>query len=489
MFIPAGLCMSIRQAAGVIRVLQSAGNFIIKINSYVEEDFMSGMALIRARGDKKYSTWKEEYRAKLTTADEAAKVVQSGESVFFGGGTGIPTAFATALGKRASELKNVTISQGYAMGLFDYMKPENKDSFQIETMFVGPMERICMQWGVAQYKPMHLSDIPAAALYARCSLVAFVATPPDENGYMNRSCFGSFLPNNEMVKPADTIIVEINRNAPRLNSDDFKIHVSDVDYIIENDFPMFELPDIPIMDEERKIAEYIADLIPDGSCIQLGLGGLANAVGYLLHGKKDLGMHAEVITPSVVELVKAGVVNGVKKNFMPGKVVGAFAVGTKKFYEELNNNENFYFKEVGWGNNPDIIGMNDNLASINNTLMIDFTGQAASESIGIKQYSATGGQLDFVLGAKKSKGGKSILSLNSTYTDKDGKLHSKITPVLTPGSVVTTPRSLVEYVVTEYGVANLRLRTVRERARALISIAHPDFRDQLAFDAKKNGWL
>lgn len=450
---------------------------------------MSGMALIRKRGKENYSSWQEEYHAKLTTADEAAKVVQSGESVFFGGGTGIPTAFATALGKRASELTGITISQGYAMGLFDYMKPENRERFQIETMFVGPMERICMQWGVAQYKPMHLSDIPAAAIHAACKRVAFVATPPDENGYMNRSCFGSFLPNEECVKPADTIIVEVNRNAPRLNSDDFKIHVSDVDIIIENDYPMFELPDIPITDEERKIARYIADLIHDGSCIQIGLGGLANAVGYLLTDKNDLGMHAEVVTPSVAELVKSGVINGSKKNFMPGKVVSAFAVGTKKFYEEIHNNENFYFKEVGWVNNPDIIGRNDNLVSINNTLMMDLTGQAASESIGLTQYSATGGQLDFILGAKKSRGGKSILSLNSTYTDKEGNMRSKIMPVLPAGTIVTTPRTFVEYVITEYGVANLKLRTVRERVKALIDIAHPDFRDQLTFEAKKNGWL
>ncbi len=450
---------------------------------------MSGMALIRERKTKYYSTWQEEYQAKLTSAEEAAKVVQSGESIFFGGGTGIPTAFATALGKRADELENITISQGYAMGLFDYMKPENKERFQIETMFVGPMERICMQWGVAQYKPMHLSDIPAAALHANCRRVAFVATPPDENGYMNRSCFGSFLPNEECVKPADTIIVEVNRNAPRLNSDDFKIHVSDVDFIIENDFPLFELPDIPIMDEEKKIAEYIADLVPDGSCIQIGLGGLANAVGYLLHEKKDLGMHAEVVTPSVAELVKAGVINGLRKNFMPGKVVSAFAVGTKKFYNEIHNNDSFYFKEVGWVNNPDIIGLNDNLVSINNTLMVDLTGQAASESIGIMQYSATGGQLDFILGARKSRGGKSILSLNSTYTDKNGKLQTKIMPTFPAGTIVTTPRTLVEYIITEYGVANLRLRTVKERAKSLIGISHPEFRDQLTFEAKKNGWL
>lgn len=450
---------------------------------------MSGIQCIRERPRKDYGTWQEEYNAKLSTPDEAAKVVKSNESVFFGGGTGIPSAFAQALAKRTQELKNVMISEGFAMGLFDYMKPENKESFHIETMFVGPMERVCMEWGVAQYKPMHLSDIPAAATFAACNRVAFVATPPDENGYMNRSCFGSFLPNKELVKPADTIIVEVNRNTPWLNSDDFKIHVSDVDYIIENDFPMFELPEIPITDAEKKIAQYIADLIPDGGCIQLGLGGLANAIGYLLYDKKDLGMHAEVVSPSVMELVNAGVINGSRKNFMPGQVVCAFAVGTKKFYEELDHNESYYFKEVGWVNNPDIIAQNDNVISINNTLMMDLTGQAASESIGTKQYSATGGQLDFILGAKKSKGGKSILSLNSTYIDKEGKMQTKIMPTLPTGTIVTTPRSLVEYVVTEYGVANLRLRTIKERVKSLINIAHPDFRDQLTFEAKRIGWL
>jgi len=450
---------------------------------------MSGVELIRERPGKKYASWQEEYSAKLTTPEEAAKVVESNESVFFGGGTGIPSAFAQALGKRVPELKNIMISQGYAMGLFDYMKPENRESFHIETMFVGPMERVCMEWGVAQLKPMHLSDIPAAATYAACNRVAFVATPPDENGYMNRSCFGSFLPNKELIRPAETIVVEVNRHTPWLNSDDFKIHVSDVDYIIENDFPMFELPEITITDVEKKIAEYIAELIPDGACIQLGLGGLANAVGYHLRDKKDLGMHAEVVSPSVTELVNAGVINGARKNFLPGQVVCAFAVGTNQFYEELDHNENYYFKEVGWVNDPDIIGQNDNLISINNTLMMDLTGQAASESIGTKQYSATGGQMDFILGAKKSKGGKSILSLNSTYVDKEGVTRSKIMPVLPQGSIVTTPRSFVEYVVTEYGVANLRLRTVQERVRALIGIAHPDFRDELTFEAKKIGWL
>ena len=441
---------------------------------------------IQGRG---YSTWQEEFEAKFCTPEEAARVIRSNDRVFLGGGTGIPAAFAAAMGARAAELRNVAIYEGYAMGLYDYMKPENRESFHIESMFVGPMERVCMEWGVAQYKPMHLSDIPAAAEKAKCNRVAFVATPPDENGYMNRSCFGSFLPNRECIEPAGDIIVEINRNTPWLESEDFRIHVSQVDYIIENNAPLFELPEIPITDVEKRMAVYIADLIPDGSTIQLGFGGLANAIGHLLYQKNDLGMHSEVVTTSVMELVRAGVINGSRKNFLPGKVVTAFAVGTKEFYDYLDHNENFIFNEVGWVNNPDIIAENDNLISINNALMMDLTGQTASESIGTKQYSGTGGQVNFVHGARKSRGGRSIMALASTYTDKQGKMQSKIKSLLPQGTVVTTSRNDIEYVVTEYGVANLRLESIRSRVKSLISIAHPDFREQLTFEAREIGWL
>ncbi len=434
-------------------------------------------------------SWRKDYERKLTTVQHAASLVKSDDRVFLGGGTGIPSGFATELGKLAGKVENVTIYQGYAMGLYDYMKPENLESFQIETMFVGPMERVCMDWGVAHYKPMHLSDIPAVGLKANCNRVAFVATPPDENGYMNRSCFGAFLPPAETIARADTVIAEINSNTPWLNSDDFKIHVSEVDHIIENDTPLFELPEIEITNTEKKMAEYIAELIPDGSTIQLGIGGLANAIGNLLYEKKDLGMHSEVVTPSVMRLVQSGVINCQKKNFYPGQVVSSFAVGTREFYDFLDRNDSFNFCNIGWVNNPDIIGQNDNLVSINNTLMMDLTGQAGSESIGTRQYSGTGGQVNFIHGAKRSKNGKSVLALNSTYTDKEGKMHSKIMPTLTNGTVVTTSRNDVEYVVTEYGVVNLRLENIKRRVESMISIAHPDFRDQLRYEAKKTGWL
>ncbi len=440
-------------------------------------------------GHSGLSPWREDYRAKLCSAEQAAALVRSDELVFVGGGTGIPAAFVNALGRRAGELKNVTIFQGYAMGLYEYMKPEHKESFRIETMFVGPMERICMEWGIAHYVPLHLSEIPHIARAKTFNKVSFVATPPDENGYMNRSCFGSFCPNEECIRRGDVIIAEVNRNAPRLTGDDLKIHVSEVDHIIENDAPFFVLPEIPISEVEKNMAGFIAGQIPDGATIQLGFGGLANAIGHFLFEKKDLGVHSEIVTPSIMELMKAGVINGSKKTFLPGKVVASFAIGTREFYDFIDRNEDFTFKEIGWINNPDNIAKNDNLISVNTALMIDLTGQVAAESIGTKQYSGSGGQVNFVQGAKRSRGGKSIMALKSSFTDKAGTLRSKIVPGFPLGTTVTTSRNDVEYIVTEYGIANLRYKNLKERARMLISIAHPDFRDELESEARKIGWL
>lgn len=434
-------------------------------------------------------SWMEDYRAKLISAENAAKLIRSNDRVFAGGGVNIPKAFSTALGARAAELENVTIYQGFAMALYDYMKPEAKGSFNIETMFVGPLERICMEWGVGSYKPHSFSDLGNVALKAAPNRVVFSATPPDKDGYVNKSCFGSFLPKKECLEPAEIVICEINRHLPWCSGDDFKVHISEIDYIIENDNPIFELPEIPITEVENRMAEYIVDMIPDGATIQLGFGGLGNAIGHMLYSKKDLGMHSEVVTPSVTELVKAGVINCSKKNFFPGKIVTAFAVGTKQFYEDLDRNDLFEFKEVHWVNQPVNIAKNDNLISINNTLMIDLTGQAASESIGTKQYSGTGGQVNFNQGAKMSRGGKRILALASTYTDKDGTLKSKILPTLPEGSVVTTTRNEQEFIVTEYGVVDIALDSLAARTKKLISIAHPDFRDELTFQAKKHKWI
>ena len=438
---------------------------------------------------KAYRGPREEYEAKLISAQEAAGLIRSNDRLFTGGGVNIPKAFSTALSARAGELSNVTIYQGFAMDLYGYMTQEARDSFSIETMFVGPLERICMEWGVGSYKPHSFSDLGRVALKARPNKVAFSATPPDKDGYVNKSCFGSFLPRKECLEPAEIVICEINRHLPWCCGEDFKVHVSEIDYFIENDAPIFELPEIPITDVEERMAQYIVDMIPDGSTIQLGFGGLGNAIGHMLYGKKDLGMHSEVITHSVTELVKHGVITCRKKNFYPGKVITGFAVGTRQFYEDIDNNEMFEFKEVHWVNRPENIARNDNFISINNTLMMDLTGQAASESIGTKQYSGTGGQVNFNQGAKMSKNGKRILALASTYTDKDGVLRSKILPTLPEGTVVTTSRNEVEYVVTEYGVVDISFDSLSVRVKKMISIAHPQFRDELTFQAKKHKWI
>jgi 4-hydroxybutyrate CoA-transferase len=432
--------------------------------------------------------WQDLYKEKLTTAEEAAKSVKSNDKVALSGGTCIPPAFCRALSARAPELKNVLLGLGFAMDFYDFMDPKNRESFHIETMFVGPVERICMQFGMAQYVPIHLGDCPSYVESRGYNIVTSVVTPPDENGYMCRSLFGSFLHKKDIEK-ADIVILEVNNKLPRINSEDFMIHVSEADFIIEHEADIFEVPEIIITETEEKIAAHISELIEDGSTIQLGFGGLGNAIGHHLKDKKDLGMHAEVVTPSVMELVKAGVINGSKKTFMPGKVTAAFCVGTKEFYEFIHDNENFVFKDISYINNPDIIGQNDNLVSINNALMIDLTGQAASESIGTFQYSGIGGQLNFIHGSKRSKGGKSILALNSTFKDKEGNLKSKIVPYFPPGTTVTTPRTEVEYIVTEFGAANLRYKSISERAKALIKIAHPDFREELTAEAAKNKWI
>jgi 4-hydroxybutyrate CoA-transferase len=437
---------------------------------------------------QKKITWQDEYQSKLMTAQEAAARIKSGDRIALSGGTCIPPGFCTALSERAGDVQNVTLALGYALGFYGFMAPENKDSFTIETMFVGPVERMCMDFGVSAYVPQHLGDVGAFCDDRKFNVVTSVATPPDENGYMTRSLFGSFV-NKKTIANAETVIIEVNRNFPLMNSEDFKIHVSEVDCIIEHDAPVFEVPEITITETEEKIAGYIADMIPDGSTIQLGFGGLGNAIGHLLKDKKDLGMYAEVITPSTMELMKAGVINGSRKNYKPGKVIGAFAVGTKPFYDFIDGNTDLEFYDISTINNPLEIAKNDNLISINNALMFDLTGQAASESIGTKQYSGTGGQVNFVQGARLSKGGKSILALSATYTDKEGKLRSKILPVFPEGTVVTTSRNDVQYVVTEFGVANLRFKSIPERAKALIAIAHPQFREELLAGAVKYGWL
>ncbi|HPF43076.1 MAG TPA: acetyl-CoA hydrolase/transferase C-terminal domain-containing protein [Syntrophomonadaceae bacterium] len=438
--------------------------------------------------EKTYSTWQEEYKSKMTSAEEIAKYVRNDEVVMLAGGINIPHEFSVELSKRAENLRNVTICLGLALKLYDYMQPQFKEHFRIETPFVGPVERMCLDWKTAEYIPVHLNQLAPWMEYRKPQIVGFSVTPPDENGYMNRSCFGGLVPK-PSIEAANMVFAEVNNNLPWLNGDALKIHVSEIDLLYESDAAPTEIPEIPITDVERQIANYIAELIPNGATIQLGLGGLANAIGYFLKDKKDLGVHSEVIQNSFIELVQSGVVNNSKKTLHPGQLVATFCVGDKKLWDFCDHNKDFLFTEVAYNNDPYVIGKNDNLISVNNALTMDLTGQAGSESIRHRQYSGTGGQVNFVTGANFSKGGKSIMALNSTYKDKDGKLKSTIVPFIPPGTIVTTSRNDVEYIITEYGVVNLRYQGVSQRVKKMIGIAHPQFRDELTFQAKKIGWI
>lgn len=431
--------------------------------------------------------WVDDYNKKLCTAEQAAALVNSGDMVCLAGGTNIPDGFAKAFSVRLLDLKDVTVIEGLAMAFYDFMKPEWKEHVTVETIFGGVVERFCMQWGTVHYIPIHLMDAARTIEALNPPILAFAATPPDENGYMNLS-LGRGLLNSRVVSQISTVIVEVNPSLTWVNSD-WNVHVSEVDHIIEKDTPMVEVPDIPILDVERTIAGHIVDMIPDGACLQIGIGGLPNAIGYFLKDKKDLGIHTEYLTTSAIDLLKDGIATGARKNFMPGKVISTIGIGNKDMYDFINHNDDILLMDVDYVNDPQVIGQNDNLISINNILSIDLSGQANSESMGTQQFSGTGGQVNFVRGAQISKGGKAILALNSTYVTKSGETKSRIVPMLPQGSAVTTPRTDVQYVATEYGVVNLKFQSVPKRVKLLISIAHPDFRDQLAFEAKKIGWL
>lgn len=433
---------------------------------------------------KVYQSWKDEYKSKLRSAEDLAAMIKSGDVILEPGGINIPHEFHVALSKQVHELNDVTVCLGLALKLYDFMQPQYKQNIHIETPFVGPVERMLIEWGTASYIPQHLNQLGVWQARKKPNVAAMVVTPPDENGFFNRSCFGGLVPR-DAIAEADVVMVEVNSKTPWLEGEDLRIHISEIDYICESNADLVEIPDIPITEVERQIAAYITDMIPNGSTIQLGLGGLANAIGYFLLDKKDLGVHTEVVQKSFMDLMKAGVVNGSRKNFYPSQVLATFCVGDKELWDYVDHNSDFLFTEVAFNNDPQVIGKNDNLISINNALCMDLTGQVGSESIRHRQYSGTGGQMNFIQGAALSKGGKSIIALNSTWKDKQGNIRSSILPFMPPGTIVTTPRTEVDYVVTEYGVVNLKYKRISERIKAMISIAHPDFRDELAFQANR----
>jgi acyl-CoA hydrolase len=421
-------------------------------------------------------SWKNEYADKLVSVDEAAGKIESGDKCWFGPCSSSPVQLMEAIGNRFDELKDVDLVTGMALYPYNFFQDSKYiGHLNFHTIFYGAYARSFFKNGNINVNSVHLSELDKAMdNYEIDTLLADVSLP-DEQGYMYYGPMGVAM-NGIMADRSKKIIVQVNKNQPKVSGYKHRIHVSDVDWICEYDHDLPILPQPEVSEVETKIAAILVPLIPDGACLQVGLGGLANAVGYGLGDKKNLSVHTEMFTDSMVYLAKKGVISG--------KMVSAFGLGSKELYEFVGEGK-IELQPIPIVNKPAEIGKHDNFVSINACVMADLTGQVCSETLGHYQYSSTGGQLDYVKGAALSKGGQSFLCLPSTIENKDGSIKSTITLNLPDGEVITTPRSEVMYVVTEYGIADLQNRPIRERVEQMISIAHPDFRDELREQAKK----
>lgn len=439
------------------------------------------------------TNWREDYKSKLTTAEEAVKAVKSGNRVVLGHAYGQPQHLVNAMVANKDAYEEVEIVHMVSVSPASYCRPEMQGHFVHNSLFVGVNSRDAVNEGRAKYTPCFFSEIPR--LFTNGVLPVDVTmcqlSLPDEHGYCS---FGISV---DYTKPAaessKIVIAQVNEQMPTTMGDSF-IHVSKLDYIVEYNEPLLELqppkaPEAEIDNElyvakviaEMDMGRYCAELIDDGACLQLGIGAVPDAVLPFLEEKEDLGIHTEMFSDGVVDLINKGVITCARKNFHPGKVVANFLMGTRKLYDFVNNNPFIEMHPVDYTNDPFVIAQNDNMVAINSALQVDFSGQVASETIGFMQFAGVGGQVDFVRGATRSKGGKAILAFPSTA---DGGKYSRIVPKLPEGGAVTTSRNDVHYIVTEYGIADLRGKSIRERAISLIEIAHPDFRDWLWDEAR-----
>jgi 4-hydroxybutyrate CoA-transferase len=428
--------------------------------------------------------WQDEYRSKLTTAREAVQAVESGMRVYIHPGCAEPEALVEALMARGPYVNDVEIVHILTMGRADYIAPEMEGHFRHNALFIGGNVRDAIAEGRADYTPIFLSEIECLFEHGEMPIdVCLIqVSPPDDHGFCS---FGVGIDLTlTAAKVAKCVIAQVNAQMPRTYGDSF-IHVSQIDKIVEVSRPLCELKKHPMGPVEEAIGKHIAELVPNGACLQLGIGGIPDAVLANLGNHKDLGIHSEMVSDNIVPLIEAGIVNGQKKNFKPRKIIVGFVLGSKRLFDFVHDNPIFEFHPTSYTNDPFMIARNDNMVAINSAIQIDITGQVCSDSLGQKFYSGFGGQVDFIRGAAHSKGGKPIIAIPSTA--KDGQI-SRITPTLTQGAGVVTSRADVHYVVTEYGVAYLHGKTVRERAEALINIAHPKFRDELREYSDKMHW-
>ena len=434
--------------------------------------------------------WQKIYRSRIVDAEEAVSVIKSNQRVFLTGNCSTPQVLLKALVKRAPELENVEIDQALTVGPAEYVSPEMEGHLRVNTMFISANIRKAVQEGRADFTPVFLSEFPL--LFKNGILPLDVAlvhlSPPDEHGFCS---FGVEVGLTKTpAESAKIVIAEINEQMPRTLGDSF-IHVSQLDYIVLVDYPIPEMvmgakgnPEVV-----EKIAANIADLIPDGATMQMGIGAIPDAVLRYLHDKKDLGVHTELFSDGVMDLVERGVLTGARKTLHRDKIIAGFILGSQKLYDWVDNNPMIELHPTEYVNDPFVIAQNERMVAINSAIEVDLTGQVCADSIGPKLYSGVGGQLDFIYGASRSKGGVPIIALPSTTTLRDGTRISRIVAMLKQGAGVVTTRNHVRYIVTEYGVANLYGKSIRQRALELINIAHPDFRDELRYQAKQLNYI
>ncbi len=431
------------------------------------------------------TSWKEEYRSKLTTAEDAVKHIKSGDTVYIQSHAAAPEKLISAMVGRAHELEDVKIMHLMTLGRADYAKPEYQGSFRLKALFIGPNVREAVNDGRAEFIPIMLSEIPYLFESGEVpvDVCLIQVSPPDSHGYCS---YGVSVDCTLAArKRARVVLAQVNRQMPRTLGRSF-VHVSRLDHIIEVDEPLLEItPGLPSKEEEE-LGKYVADLVEDEATLQLGIGAIPNAILSFLRSKKNLGVHSEMLTDGIVDLIEEGIITNDAKTLLPGKVAVSFVMGTKRLYDFVDNNPLVEFQTSDFINDPFIISRNNKMTAINSALQVDVTGQVEAGSIGSYLYSGFGGQLDFIRGATSARQGKAIIALPSTA--KNGTV-SRIKACLSPGACVVTTRADVHYVVTEFGVAQLFGRTLKERVHALINIAHPKFRAELEEEVRAYKWL
>jgi acetyl-CoA hydrolase len=428
------------------------------------------------------------YQSRVTTAEKAVAAIQSGMRVFMTGNCSVPQVVLEALVKRAPVFTTpVEIAQLFTIGSADYVAPGLERHLRVNTLFTGANVRQAVNEGRADYTPCFLSEVAGMFRDGILPLDAALVhlSPPDEHGFCSLGIEVGLT--KTPAESARMIIAEVNDRMPRTLGDSF-IHVSRLTHIVPVSYPPLELHQDHRSEEEHRIAQFCASLIEDGSTLQMGIGGVPDAVLSLLGDRRDLGIHSEMFSDGVIDLVERGVITGARKTLHPGKIIAGFLMGTRRLYDFVDNNPMVELHPTEYVNDPFRIAQNDRMVAINSAIEVDLTGQVCADSIGPRIYSGVGGQVDFVYGASRSRGGKPIIALPSTATVK-GQPVSRIVALLKPGAGVVTTRNHVHYVVTEHGIANLYGQSLRQRARALIGVAHPQFREELEKSARELHYL